>query len=91
MTDTTNTAGPAEIKVRRHTMRRGTARAGWTYEYVTPVDITWDNGDGTSRPGPRAGEWATTNNGSIAAVRAILRDQFPGARITETWKASARP
>lgn len=84
-------AAGTEIKIRRSVLYgnpggRATRRLGWTYEYTTPVDIEWTSADGTTRPGPRAGEYISYGRG-LAGLRSMLRRKFPGARLTETWKA----
>lgn len=84
---TTQTPEGIVIKVRRYTL---TGRPGTMgklcYEYTTPVDITWNYADGTSRPGPRAGSYVDHGSG-LSELRSMLRRKF-GRNITiiETWK-----
>ena len=82
------TAPVTEIKLRRYTLTSSfPGRVGrLSYEYQTPVDIDWPNGDGTSRPGPRAGAWTGAPGSGIADTRQRLRRMFPGAHLIETWK-----
>jgi hypothetical protein len=76
-----------EINLRRYRLTSDLhRRVKLCYEYQTPVDIDWDNGDGTTRPGPRAGNWTDAPGSGIADTRQRMRRMFPGARLIETWK-----
>jgi hypothetical protein len=80
--------GQQEIKIRREPHYGGVQverRLGWYYSYTTPADIDWPSADGTSRPGPRAGQYVGYGSG-LDGLRSLLRRKYPGAKLTETWK-----
>jgi hypothetical protein len=79
-----------EIRIRRSRLVGNHRYLGWTYHYVTPVDITWNHPDGASHVGPRAGAWAAANIGSIAELRKRLHRDFPEADLIDTWKTTQR-
>lgn len=73
-----------EITLKRepYDTRRGTA---WTYSYTTPVDVDWRNQDGTTRPGPRAGEFISYGTG-LTSLRDMLRHKYGRAVvIRQAW------
>jgi hypothetical protein len=90
MSETQNS--PVQIKVKRERQYPVVARPGpawhWLYSYTTPEDITWNFPDGTSRPGPRAGEWISFGT-RLVDLRDVLRRKYGRhVQITETWKAA---
>jgi hypothetical protein len=84
------TVTAVEIRIRRSRLVGNHRYLGWTYDYITPVDITHPHRDGGSHPGPRAGHWAPSNCGSIDTLRRWLRGQFPDAVLVEEWKKAPR-
>jgi hypothetical protein len=83
-------AGPAAITVRRAAVSNGPGRYdSWVYSYTTPADIDWADSSGTTRPGPRAGQYVEYGKG-LAGLRDVLRRKYGrDVRITEEWKQQA--
>jgi len=84
-----DTPAPAVITIRREQRIGGIPPRplrAWGYSWTTPEDITWTSPDGTSRPGPRAGEYVTFGAG-LDALRQMLRRKYGrGVQIRESWK-----
>jgi hypothetical protein len=74
-----------EIKLKREPHYGGVQVERRLDSYTTPADIDWPSADGTSRPGPRAGQYVGYGSG-LDGLRSLLRRKYPGAKLTETWK-----
>ena len=80
---------PVTIQIKRdrgQNARPGLRAPGWVYSYSTPVDVDWGNSDGTTRPGPRAGEFITYGSG-LGSLRDMLRRKHGrDVILVQTWE-----